>query len=207
MVKTLTLVLGYDWSISIQIVNFEFFQKFPKTHCQAKRDEKVEPHVVDEDSPPPHLRLPGKILKILYQGKKGSRINFTKINKISIMVEKTIISFENGQWRIHSFFGQIGTHTEPCWHQVERLSKFVPPDTLEMHSVALPVLRFCKTFSKILRLTLQKLFFVDDFLKIHIFKQKICMATSLWELQSYLSLIDAASTTKRITRISGNYLR
>ena len=95
------------------------------------------------------------------------------------MVEKTIISFENGQWHIHSFFGQIGTHTEPCWHQVERLSKFVPPDTLEMHSVALPVLRFCKTFSKILRLTLQKLFFVDDFLKIHIFKQKICYAYKL----------------------------
>lgn len=39
------------------------------------------------------------------------------------------------------------------WYQVEKFSKFVPPDTLNMHSLALSAVRFLsKTFSKLLEL-------------------------------------------------------
>ena len=50
------------------------------------------------------------------------------------------------------------------WCQAGKFSKFVPPDTLKIHSLALSVLRFlCKAFSKLLKLTLQKT--LDDFIK------------------------------------------
>ena len=39
---------------------------------------------------------------------------------------------------------------------MEKFSKFVPPDVLKMHSPAVSVLKFlCKTFSKLLKFTLQ----------------------------------------------------
>ena len=49
------------------------------------------------------------------------------------------------------------------WQRVEKFSKFVPPDTLKMHSLAHSVLRFlCKRFPNYLNLHYKKLFFVDD---------------------------------------------
>ena len=43
------------------------------------------------------------------------------------------------------------------WHPAEKIPKFMPPDTLEMQFLVMSVLRFlCKTFSKLLKLTLQK---------------------------------------------------
>ena len=48
----------------------------------------------------------------------------------------------------------LQTH-EDAWCQADKF--FVSSDTLKMHYVTLPVLRFlCKTFSKLLQLTLQK---------------------------------------------------
>ena len=61
----------------------------------------------------------------------------------------------------------ITVHTsnpERChhgWRQAEEFLNFVPPDTPKMHSLALSVLRFlCKTFSKLLKFTLQKTLFL-----------------------------------------------
>ena len=52
------------------------------------------------------------------------------------------------------------------WRKAEKFSKCVPPDTLKMHSLALSVLRFlCKTFSKLLKVTLRKALFCGWFLK------------------------------------------
>ena len=49
---------------------------------------------------------------------------------------------------------------EHVWRRVEKFSKFVPSDTLKMHSLALSVLRFlCKTFSKLSKLLLRKTLF------------------------------------------------
>ena len=58
-----------------------------------------------------------------------------------------------------------------------------------------------------LSLHYQKLFFVDNFLKIHIFKENICMAISLRLLRSDLILKNTAISTEGITRSSVNYLR
>ena len=75
------------------------------------------------------------------------------------------------------------------WRRVEKFSKFVPPETVKIRSLALSFLRFlCKSFFKLLKLSLRK--------KIKIFKQKICMAISLWGLQSNLTLKDAVSNTE-----------
>ena len=63
-------------------------------------------------------------------------------------------------------------------------SKSVPPDALKKHSLALPVPRT-------LSLHYKTLFFVEDFLKIHIFKLKNIMAMNLWELRSNQSWKDA----------------
>ena len=53
-----------------------------------------------------------------------------------------------------------------------KFSKFVPPDTLNMLSVALSVLRFlCKTFPKLLKLSLQKTL-SGGFLKISYIQKK-----------------------------------
>ena len=73
--------------------------------------------------------------------------------------------------------------------------------------LALSVLKFlCKIFSKLLKLALWKTLFCGWFLKNHIFKWKICMAISLWDLWSDLSLKDASSSTDGITQNSVNYL-
>ena len=46
------------------------------------------------------------------------------------------------------------------WRQTGKFSKFVPPNALKMHSLALSVLRFlCKPFSKLLKLALRKALF------------------------------------------------
>ena len=82
------------------------------------------------------------------------------------------------------------------WYQPEQLSKFVLPDTLKMHSLALSFLTLlCKTFSKLFKLAFQKILFRWWFLKNSHIKYKICMNTGLWELWSSLSLKDAASST------------
>ena len=53
------------------------------------------------------------------------------------------------------------------WRRAEKFSKFVPPNTLKMHSLALSVLRFlCKTFPKSLKLSLRKTLFRGWFSKI-----------------------------------------
>ena len=65
------------------------------------------------------------------------------------------------QWHIQSFFEQTSTHIEHM-----KFSKFVPSYTLNLHFLALSVLRFLfKTFSKLLRLTLWKTLFRWWFLK------------------------------------------
>ena len=75
------------------------------------------------------------------------------------------------QWHIQGFFGKTGTHIEPT--RVEKFSKFVHPDTLKMHSLTLSVIIFlCKTFSKLLKLTLLKTLFRKDFLKNSIYSNK-----------------------------------
>ena len=57
------------------------------------------------------------------------------------------------------------------WHRAVKFSKFLLPDALKMHSLILPVLRFfVKPFPNYLRLHYEKLFFVNGFLKIQIFK-------------------------------------
>lgn len=49
---------------------------------------------------------------------------------------------------------------------MEKISKFVPPDTLRMHSLALPELRFLrKTFFRLLKLSLQKIILHGTFFK------------------------------------------
>ena len=81
------------------------------------------------------------------------------------------------------------------WRREEKFSKFVPPDTLQMHSLALLVLRFfCKTFSKLLKLTLGKNLFRELFLKNSIIQIKY-----LYGNLSNLSLKYAASSTEGIT--------
>ena len=95
---------------------------------------------------------------------------------------------------IELFWADRYTHQyrkAPPWHRADKFSKFVPLDTLKKHSLAHSVLRIlCKRFSKLLKLTLQKTLFRGWFIKIHIFKEKVCMAMSLWlwELQNNLSV-------------------
>ena len=85
------------------------------------------------------------------------------------------------------------------WHQAEKCSIFVLPNTPKINSLAPYVLRFfCKTFSKFLQLSLRKTLFrayLNNF-----------MAIRLCELRSDLSLKGAVSSTERITGSSVNYL-
>ena len=63
-----------------------------------------------------------------------------------------------------------------CW--AEKFLKFMLPDTLKMHSLALPVVRFpWKTSSNLLKLTLRKTIFRGWFLRNPYIQ--ICMAISL----------------------------
>ena len=81
------------------------------------------------------------------------------------------------QWRIQSFFEWTGIYIEPTkapsWLMLSRkFSKFVPPDGLKMHSLALPVVRFLrKTFSRLLKFTLRNTalkgwFFKNSYIQI-----------------------------------------
>ena len=86
---------------------------------------------------------------------------------------------------------------------VSNSQKYLPPDTLKIHSLALTVLRFlCKTFCKLGKFTLWNTLLHGWFSKISYIQIKICMAIKLWELGSNLSWKDAASSTERITRSS-----
>ena len=75
----------------------------------------------------------------------------------------------SGQWKISYISLQTVMYPEFFWENQytnQTHKGFVPPDTLEMHSLVLSVLRFlCKTFLKLLRLTLQKTLFHRWFLK------------------------------------------
>ena len=103
------------------------------------------------------------------------------------------------QGRIQSSFGQTDTE--------ENLSKFVPWRYSKNATLPQFVLIFlCKTLSKLLKLSLQKTLFHGWFLKNKKIKQ-ICMALSLWEMRSNLSIKDAASSTEGITKSSVKYLR
>ena len=87
------------------------------------------------------------------------------------------------QWHIQGFFGHKGKQLQPTtWYWVKKFSKFVPPDTLKIHSLTLSVLRFlCKTFSKLRKLALRTLFLV-----VYgelIFGRK---STSIWNLLNFL---------------------
>ena len=86
-------------------------------------------------------------------------------------------------------------------HSWCRVEKFVPSDALKIHSLTLYIVRFLSTL-------FSKLFFLltDDFQRIHIFINKICMAINLWELWSALTLKDAASSAGEITQGSVNSL-
>ena len=91
-----------------------------------------------------------------------------------------------------------GVHTsnpQGRHHSWCRVETFVLSDALKMHSLALCVVRFLsKLFSKLFILLM------DDFQRIHIFINKICMAINLWELWSALRSRDTASSTERITQ-------
>ena len=89
-----------------------------------------------------------------------------------------------------------------------KFSKFMQPDTLKIHSLALSLDFFVKTFANYLSLPYKKLFFVDMVFKKFIYSNKnlLCMAINLWELGSDLSWNGAASCTEGITQSSVNYL-
>ena len=94
-----------------------------------------------------------------------------------------------------------------CQHDWRRwavnFSKFVLPDALKIHSLALFVLRFlCKTFPKLFKSTLRDTLLRGWF--SYIKKIKNCMVINLWELQSNLGWEDAASGTEGITQSSTN---
>ena len=116
-------------------------------------------------------------------------------------------------WHIQSFFLGRPVHTlnprrRHRLAQSEKVPKFVPPDILNVHSLALSVLRIlCKTFSKLLNLALRKTLFHGRFLKNSHIQIKFFMAISLCELRSSLTLKDAASSTEGITLSSVNCLR
>ena len=94
------------------------------------------------------------------------------------------------------------------WRWAECFSKLVPPETLKKHSLALSTLKFlCKTFPKLLKLSLQKTLFRGWFLKNSYIRINILYGYKLWELRSGLSLKDAVSSTDEITQSSVNYLR
>ena len=93
------------------------------------------------------------------------------------------------------------THTDGFWvawytHQTykgatmvgskwRKVSKFVPPDTLNMLSLALSVLRFlCKTFSGLLKFSLQKTLSWRIFKNFLYSEKKNLMAIRLWELRN-----------------------
>ena len=76
------------------------------------------------------------------------------------------------------------------WRRAEKFSKFVPPNTLKMHSLALSVLRFlCKTFPKSLKLSLRKTLFRGWFSKISyiqikkLYGYKLVRAAKWYELK------------------------
>ena len=123
--------------------------------------------------------------------------------------------------KMQSLFGHTITYIEPTKMPLWLTSTgyifkiCVPPEVLKMHSLALSVLRFlCKSFSKLLKFTLRSTLLWGQFMfNTHysyslwkvIFKKKICMAMNLWELQSNLSWIDAASSAEGIIWSSVNY--
>ena len=105
------------------------------------------------------------------------------------------------QWCINSFFLQTSTNIEPM--KAPPFSKFLPQNALKMHSLSLSVFRFfCKIFS--ISLHYETFFLMDDFCRVHIFINIICMAINWWMLWSNLSWKDAASSTGRITQSSLN---
>ena len=58
----------------------------------------------------------------------------------------------------------LNTRRHHGGHCAGKFLKSVPPDALKMDYLALPVLRIpCKTFSKLLSLRYEILFFVDNF--------------------------------------------
>ena len=62
------------------------------------------------------------------------------------------------------------------WQRAVKVSKFVPPDALNMHYVALSVFRFlCKTFFKLLTFTLQ-----NNLLRGWFFKNSYIQMKSLY---------------------------
>ena len=82
------------------------------------------------------------------------------------------------------------------WCQVEKFSKFLPTDTLKMHSQALTVLQFlCETFSKLLKLTLRKTLFQGWFLTNSYIQRKKLYGYKLVRAVRQYSLKDAASST------------
>ena len=95
----------------------------------------------------------------------------------------------------------------PRYTQVEKFSKFLSPDTLKMHSLAVFLDFLVKHFPNCLA------FITKDSSSRMIFKQfiysnkKICFVISFWELQMDLSWKNSASSTDGITQSSVNYLR
>ena len=96
------------------------------------------------------------------------------------------------------------THEGTIMVGPEKFLKFVPPDILRKHFLALSVIRFFyKAFSKLLKLSLRKTLFRGWFLKKFIYSNNK-ITVSLWELRSDLSLQYAANSTKWITRSKVN---
>ena len=120
---------------------------------------------------------------VFYRAPPGNYF-WTKLTRISGRSRHSSVTFPE-------FFGQTGTCMELTKALSGKFSKFVPPDTLKMHSPVLSVLRFlCNIFPKLLRFKLRNTHFVDDFYEIHISieysNKKICMAINLSELRSDL---------------------
>ena len=84
----------------------------------------------------------------------------------------------------------------------------MPPDTLKMHSLAPSVLRcLFKIFSELLKLTFWKTLICGRYLKDSSIKMKNLYGYKLVRAaRSDLSLKDAESSIKEITRNSVNYL-
>ena len=87
------------------------------------------------------------------------------------------------------------------WHWAGNCSKFVPQETLKVHSLTLSVLRlFVRPFPNCLS-------FYYETLRGWFLKNSYIWIKNLWELQSNLSWKDVANSTEGITQSNVNYLR
>ena len=104
--------------------------------------------------------------------------------------------------RIHTLNSRRWHHG---WRQVEKVSKFVPPDTL-MHFLVLSVLRFLRQILfKLLKLSLEKIILCGRFLKNSYIQIKNLHGYKLVGAEKWSKY--AASSADGITQSSINFFR